>query len=88
MDVTLQTNQENAGLFGNTDSSAVIRDVGLLNVEVTGVSNVGGLVGWKMVVSSAIAMSPAPSREPAKILEGWLGRIMTARLAKATPQQM
>ena len=45
MDVTLQTNQENAGLFGWIDSSAVIRDVGLLDVEVTGVSRVGGLVG-------------------------------------------
>ena len=46
MDVTLQTQQTSAGLFGSTDGSAVVRDIGLLNVEVSGVSNVGGLVGW------------------------------------------
>ena len=38
--------QYNTGLFGWIDSSAIIRNVGLLNVEVTGDSDVGGLVGW------------------------------------------
>ena len=50
MDLALQQIQSNAGLFGsvrsnNADKPAVIKDIGLLNVEVTGVSNVGGLVG-------------------------------------------
>ena len=34
-----------AGLFGFTDNASVIREIGLLDVEVTGVDNVGGLAG-------------------------------------------
>ena len=34
-----------AGLFGRTSSSSVIRHVGLIDVDVAGTSNVGGLVG-------------------------------------------
>ena len=50
INVALQPNRSFAGLFGsvrgyNADKPAVIEDIGLLNVEVTGVSNVGGLVG-------------------------------------------
>ena len=50
MDVARQQSQSYAGLFGSisgysADSPAVIEDIGLLNVEVTGVYNVGGLVG-------------------------------------------
>ena len=49
MDLAFQQIQSNAGLFGsirgNTANPAVIKDIGLLNVEVTGVYNVGGLVG-------------------------------------------
>ena len=50
INVALQSNRSSAGLFGyvrgyNADNPAVIKDIGLLNVEVTGVSNVGGLVG-------------------------------------------
>jgi hypothetical protein len=33
------------GLFGNTGSAAVIRNVGLINVNITGNNRVGGLVG-------------------------------------------
>ena len=46
VDLTGQVSQGNAGLFGWTTSSAVIRGIGLLNADVNGVSNVGGLVGW------------------------------------------
>ena len=51
MDVALQQSQSYAGLFGSifsssADSPAVIEDIGLLNVEVTGGSHVGGLVGY------------------------------------------
>ena len=51
MDVALQQSQPYAGLFGSifsnsADSPAVIEDIGLLNVEVTGGSHVGGLVGY------------------------------------------
>ena len=35
----------NAGLFGVTLAGAVIENLGLLNVTVTGINNVGGLVG-------------------------------------------
>ena len=34
------------GLFGSIDSSSVIRDTGLLSVNVTGHDYVGGLAGW------------------------------------------
>ena len=34
------------GLFGYTGSGAEITNVGLLNVNITGTSNVGSLVGW------------------------------------------
>ena len=34
------------GLFGYTGSRAEITDVGLLNVDIMGTSNVGSLVGW------------------------------------------
>ena len=45
LDVNLQSNQDNAGLFGSVGGSAVIKNIGLLNVDVSGVRNVGGLVG-------------------------------------------
>ncbi|MGA4474835.1 GLUG motif-containing protein [Ectopseudomonas chengduensis] len=45
----------NVGLFGYASSGNVIRDIGLLNGSVTGLSNVGGLVGWHSggVISNA-----------------------------------
>ena len=36
----------NIGLFGSTGVGAEIANVGLLNVDIMGASNVGGLVGW------------------------------------------
>ena len=45
MDATL-SNQSSIGLFGSIQGSAVIRDIGLLNVEVTGMNWMGGLVGY------------------------------------------
>ncbi|SER02284.1 filamentous hemagglutinin family N-terminal domain-containing protein [Pseudomonas cuatrocienegasensis] len=36
----------NVGLFGYASSGNLIRDIGLLNGSVTGLSYVGGLVGW------------------------------------------
>ena len=35
-----------AGLFGYTETSAEIANLGLLDVNIRGVSSVGGLVGW------------------------------------------
>ena len=45
LDVNLQSNQDDAGLFGSIGNSAIIKDIGLLNVEVDGIDRVGGLVG-------------------------------------------
>ena len=50
INVALQQSRSHAGLFGsvqgyNADNPAVIEDIELLNVEVTGEYNVGGLVG-------------------------------------------
>ena len=45
LDVNLQSSQDNAGLFGSIGGSAVIKNVGLLDADVSGVSYVGGLVG-------------------------------------------
>ena len=45
LDVNLQSSQDNAGLFGSIGGSADIKNVGLLNADVSGVSYVGGLVG-------------------------------------------
>ena len=36
---------DNVGLFGTTTRTAEIRNVGLLNVKITGRNNVGGLIG-------------------------------------------
>ena len=51
MDVTLQQSRNYTGLFGQLSSSspnspAVIEDIGLLDVDVAGLSFVGGLVGY------------------------------------------
>ena len=45
LDVDLQSSQDNAGLFGWIGANAVIKNIGLLDVEVSGAGNVGGLVG-------------------------------------------
>ena len=37
---------DDVGLFGYTGSSAVIRNVGLVNGNITGQTSVGGLVGY------------------------------------------
>jgi hypothetical protein len=34
------------GLFGSTRSGAIIKNVGLVNIKITGSSDEGGLVGW------------------------------------------
>ena len=52
MDVTRQHQSNSAGLFGyivhrSNSNPTVIRNIGLLDVDVTGVNNVGGLVGEK-----------------------------------------
>jgi hypothetical protein len=42
----INRNNENAvGLFGSTESSATIRNVGVVGVEIVGNNNTGGLVG-------------------------------------------
>ena len=38
---------DDIGLFGHTDSSSMIKDVGLEGIDVSGLSVVGGLVGRK-----------------------------------------
>jgi len=40
------SNQDILGLFGRVDGSAEIKNLGLLNVNITGKNNVGGLVGY------------------------------------------
>ena len=40
-----RTSGSYVGLFGQTDSAAIIRNVGLANVNITGTHNTGGLVG-------------------------------------------
>ncbi|MCE2405681.1 MAG: hypothetical protein J4F43_11070, partial [Dehalococcoidia bacterium] len=42
---TRRVDPGSAGLFGLTDDASVIREIGLLDVEVRGVDNVGGLAG-------------------------------------------
>ncbi len=49
--LTLNTGADNVGLFGYT-SGATIQNVGLIHVNVTGVSNVGGLVGHNSASST------------------------------------
>ena len=61
LDVNLQSNQDNAGLFGSVGGSAVIKNIGLLNADVSGVSNVGGLagqtgVGWSRSNNEVVAI--------------------------------
>jgi hypothetical protein len=46
-DLTINSLSENfAGLFGYTNVDANIHNVGLTNVDITGINFVGGLVGW------------------------------------------
>jgi hypothetical protein len=40
-----RSSTNNVGLFGETSNTAIIENVGLLNVEVIGDANVGGLIG-------------------------------------------
>ena len=42
---TKRVDPGSTGLFGLADGTSVIRDIGLMNVEVTGVGDVGALVG-------------------------------------------
>jgi len=41
------TGGSNLGLFGQLESEAQVRDLGLLNVNITGADHIGGLVGYK-----------------------------------------
>ncbi|AFV22853.1 GLUG domain protein [Methanolobus psychrophilus R15] len=40
-----RTTEDYVGLFGRTDAGATIKDVGLVDINITGENNVGGLVG-------------------------------------------
>ncbi len=70
-----------AGLFGGADRS-VIREIGLVNADVTGVHGVGGLVGinYGTISDSYVTGSVSGYRR----VGGWSGRT-AAQSATATP---
>jgi hypothetical protein len=41
-----RTDESGVGLFGDVDKGGVVRNVTVVNATVTGMRNVGGLVGW------------------------------------------
>ncbi len=49
-------NTDYQGLFGHIDS-ATIRNIGLTNIDITGQSYVGGLVGWSLSFSTISTIS-------------------------------
>ena len=56
--LTISSSSSNIGFFGRTAETAKIRNVGLLNVNITGNSSVGGLIGsnqGKVIGSYVIA---------------------------------
>lgn len=44
-DLYINRTSDNQGLFGLTDSATTIRNIGLLNVNISGYNNLGGVVG-------------------------------------------
>ena len=78
-----------AGLFSTTDGSAVIREIGLVNADVTGVAFVGGLVGANSgsVISSYATGNVSGTGAAAYGLAGvggWSG-LVAVRSVIATP---
>ncbi len=68
------------GLFSSTDSSGVIREIGLVNADVTGQAYVGGLVGYNSGTVSASHVTGSVSATGEATDKGhsdtWLGGLV------------
>ena len=74
------------GLFGQTGASSVVRHVGLMAVDVTGHTYVGGLVGWNegRIVGSYVSGQVTGAGTYTGGLVGWNHRRISASYATAT----